>query len=348
MQDVWTKLKNTGKPIALYGMGDGADKVLSVFSRYGIEAAGVFASDGFARGNLFHGFPVRTYRETCDALGDFCVVVSFASGRVEVIENLLRIASERETCVPDLPVAGDRFWTAEFAESHADELAEARSLLCDRRSREVFDLVCEARTSGRIEPLFASADADGEAENILRPERYRSCADLGAYTGDTLRRLTARAPSLETVYAVEPDRRSFAKLRAFLESSGLRFTAVQAAAWNTDGEYLPFEDGSGRGSALGKGGTSVPAVRLDTLIGANGRVDYIKYDVEGSEYEALEGSRATVERCRPDLRVALYHRPEDIFKLTLAVRDMLPGHRLYIRRARSFPCWDLDLFAVGE
>mgnify|MGYP000667141258 CR=1 FL=1 len=34
---VWERLKNCGKPVVLYGMGDGADKVLAAFDRYGIK-----------------------------------------------------------------------------------------------------------------------------------------------------------------------------------------------------------------------------------------------------------------------------------------------------------------------
>lgn len=58
-QSVWSRLKEEARPIVLYGMGDGADKILAQFDRLGIRASGVFASDEFARGNLFHGFSVR-------------------------------------------------------------------------------------------------------------------------------------------------------------------------------------------------------------------------------------------------------------------------------------------------
>ena len=34
---VWERLKNCEKPVVLYGMGDGADKVLAAFDRYGIK-----------------------------------------------------------------------------------------------------------------------------------------------------------------------------------------------------------------------------------------------------------------------------------------------------------------------
>lgn len=47
---VWERLKNCGKTVVLYGMGDGADKVLAAFDRYGINASAVIASDDFVRG----------------------------------------------------------------------------------------------------------------------------------------------------------------------------------------------------------------------------------------------------------------------------------------------------------
>lgn len=45
--DLWNYLAKAAKPIFLYGMGDGADKVLSVLSSRGIAVQGVFASDEF-------------------------------------------------------------------------------------------------------------------------------------------------------------------------------------------------------------------------------------------------------------------------------------------------------------
>ena len=115
----------------------------------------------------------------------------------------------------------------------------------------------------------------------------------------------------------------------------------------SDTHGLSFSDGEGRGSAVGRQGAVVNSITLDTAVG-DAQVDYIKYDVEGMEAAALLGSRRTIERCAPDLRVAVYHRPEDVFALTMKVHDMLPGHALYLRRARSFPAWDLDLFAVKQ
>ena len=53
--DLWQYLASTDKKIVMYGMGNGADKILAVCERYGIEIADFFASDGFVRGHSFHG-----------------------------------------------------------------------------------------------------------------------------------------------------------------------------------------------------------------------------------------------------------------------------------------------------
>ena len=59
LTSVWDFFKNTKKPIILYGMGDGADKVLNEFERLGIRAYGVMASDDFVRYQTFRGFTVK-------------------------------------------------------------------------------------------------------------------------------------------------------------------------------------------------------------------------------------------------------------------------------------------------
>ena len=58
-QNVWDILKESDKPIVLYGMGDGADKVLRAFERFSLKASAVMASDDFVRGQSFHGFTVK-------------------------------------------------------------------------------------------------------------------------------------------------------------------------------------------------------------------------------------------------------------------------------------------------
>ena len=75
-------------------------------------------------------------------------------------------------------------------------------------------------------------------------------------------------------------------------------------------------------------------------------VDYIKYDVEGSEREALLGSAKTINKYAPKLLVSLYHRSEDMFVLPELVKEINPNYSLYLRRFPYIPAWDLNLYAI--
>ncbi len=106
-QSVWESLKNSGKPVVLYGMGDGADKVLKAFEKFNIQTAGVMASDEFVRGQSFHGFKVKKLSELEAELGDFTVALCFASQLPDVMAAIKNVAQRHKTLVPSVPVFGD-------------------------------------------------------------------------------------------------------------------------------------------------------------------------------------------------------------------------------------------------
>ena len=352
--DVWQKLAASDKPVVMYGMGNGADKITEALGHFGVEVADYFASDGFVRGQSFHGKRVLSYAEVCGKYPDFIVVVSFGTRLPEVAANIERIAAERELYIPDVPVVcgnlcGELFDLGYFR-AHRDELSEVCDLLADEQSRRVFCDVVAYRLTGEPEPLLRHTSEPEEVyRDILGAEDIVSAADLGAYDGDSIRELAGFAPKLSRVTALEPDARNFRKLTTFAGSAPYHIDAYNAAAWDADCE-LGFTSGGNRNSTLSstvglKTGAklkSVQARRLDSLL--TEPVDYIKYDVEGAEYEALRGSQELITRCRPRLLVSLYHRSGDLFSLPLLVRSM--GYeKLYIRRYRSIPAWDLMLIA---
>ncbi|MCI8331481.1 MAG: FkbM family methyltransferase [Clostridiales bacterium] len=350
MNDLWQYLARTSKPIVLYGMGDGADKILAVLARFGIEAADFFASDGFVRGQFFHGKRVLSYSEILQKYDDFIVLLSFASSRPEVIRQILAIDRERELYAPDVPVFGGGLFDSRFYAEHKSQLQSVSSRLADERSKEVLEQVIEYKLTGRLAPLFLSECDEEETYRILRPLQYRVIYDLGAYTGDTAKTMLARCPNLDALYALEPDRRNFKKLCAFAEEHK-KVRPIQAAAWD-ESTTLVFDHQGNRNANVTQpdntgGGQSCHAVSVDELAKSM-QVDFIKYDVEGSEKEALAGSQKTIERDRPDLLVSLYHRVEDLFALPLQIAEMKQDYRFYIRRLPYIPAWDLNLYCVSE
>ena len=358
-QDVWQRLKNTEKPIVMYGMGNGADKILAVMEAYGIEVADFFASDGFVRGHTFHGKRVLSFQEVCEKYEDMLVVISFASTLPDVLERFYQIAERYETVAPDVPVSGDTLFTLAYYREHAAEFEQAYNLLADEESKKIFQNIVEYKISGKIGYLEKAVSCEDRVmEEIVCPQNIRTYVDLGAYNGDTIRRLLDKAENLERVYAMEPDARNFRKLQKYAEEEKrVSVHAYPYAAWNKR-EELIFRVQGNRNSTISQNGTTGIAVSqskektilaesVDAILAGNA-ADYIKYDVEGAEQQALEGSAETIRSYMPKLLVSLYHRSEDLFKLPLLIRDITPDYRFYLRRFSYVPAWDINLYCVPK
>ena len=350
--DLWQYLAATDKKIVMYGMGNGADKILAVCERYGIEIADFFASDGFVRGHSFHGKVVLSYSDTKAKYGaeNMIVLISFGSSLPDVLELLRRVDAECETYAPDVPVCDGEIFNYEFFNSHRDEIEKVHSLLSDDESKKIYENVILYKLTGKLCYLFdAECDKD-ESYSLLGAENFRSAADLGAYNGDTVRELLGYSPKIERIHAFEPDRRNFRKLLEYCESfdGNVALLPINAAAWSED-TTLSFGDEGNRNSGLFAKGkqTEVAALTLDGVLGGR-YVDYIKYDVEGCEREALAGSEKTISAHSPRLLVSAYHLSEDIFELPLLIHEKFPEYKLYYRRYPYIPAWDLNLICIKE
>ena len=88
---------------------------------------------------------------------------------------------------------------------------------------------------------------------------------------------------------------------------------------------------SGASYALcAQGDTEVQCAALDELL-ADETPTFIKMDIEGSEIDALRGAAATIRRCSPKLAVSVYHRPDDLWKIPLLLKELLPNSKLTLR-----------------
>ena len=358
-KDLWEYLASTSKTIVMYGMGNGADKILKACEQKGVTVSDFFASDGFVRGHCFHGKTVKSWSEIKALYGaeNVIVLLSFGSSRPKVLENIGRIAAETELYAPDVPAFGDGLFDRAFFEANRDKIERAYDLLSDEESRSIFENVLRFKLTGDIKFLMrAVSDRDAIFEGLVQAERIQIAADLGAYNGDTARELLERGKgSIQRIYAMEPDARNFRKLEAYAKTEErAEVIPCNVGAWSE--QTTLYFDGSGnRNASFGSNRSeslserpvklkSIEADMLDHILDGT-RVDYIKYDVEGSEREALLGSRESIERSYPTLLVSLYHRNEDLFALPLLVKEQFPAYTgFYLRRFEGVPAWDLNLY----
>ncbi len=344
MNDLWSYLKQTNKPIVLYGMGNGADKILSVLNMYGIKISGVFASDTFVRPKTFHGFAVKSYVELKQALGDMIVLLCFGTGLSEVVSNIKRIAAESELYAPNVAVYGNTFFNADYVQEHKKKLETVYKLLADDTSKKVFENTVRYKLTGKINYLFeCETPIDEVYQNIFKFNDSETYFDLGAYRGDTVEEFLSRVNTYNKIIAVEPDTKTYNKLlNAVVDKNNIE--CINAAVCDTDGE-TGFDIKHSRGSSLNAGNGTVKAVTIDALAKKT-TPTYIKFDVEGAEHSAIIGGALTITKFKPKMQIAAYHRSEDLFKIPETVLELRNDYKIYLRHFPCLPDWDMSYFFV--
>ena len=237
---VWELLQHTKKPIVLYGMGNGADKIIDWCEANGVQVQGVFASDEFVRGQQFRGFTVERYDVLRARLGnELLVVIAFASERPEVLERFAQLAAEQEVVAPHLPLFDEEETvSAAWLQRYEEQLTQVYDRLADEQSRRVFAATLNYKLSGKISYLFdCETQREEDIRMLLAPTAEEVYMDLGAYNGDTIQELGRLTDwQWREVLAVEPDRRNCRKLRLLadeLAEKGLTVEIHEAGIWTS-------------------------------------------------------------------------------------------------------------------
>ena len=124
---MWDYLSKTSKPILLYGMGDGADKIANVLEKRQTKISGVFANDEFVRGQNFRNFPVLTFEQAEKQFGSFIALLCYGTHREEVIQQIKNVASKQELLAPDVPVTGNGLFDKNYYNQNVDKFYQVFS-----------------------------------------------------------------------------------------------------------------------------------------------------------------------------------------------------------------------------
>ena len=127
--------------------------------------------------------------------------------------------------------------------------------------------------------------------------------------------------------------------------------------WSESDKMLDWdENGPGTSVSLQTGRDSdivnhpqITTLSIDDLLSRYKvpRIDFIKLDIEGAEYEALRGAISTIRRYRPRLAVCLYHHLDDFLRIPAFILSLDLGYRLFLDH---FSIYDEEtiLFADAE
>ena len=339
----WEFLKNTPLPIAVYGTGNGADRVFEEFGRLGITVSAVVASDGFVRSRTFRGFEVKSISQLENEIGDFVIALAFASPLTEVIENVKALSLRHKVIMPSVPVYESDIFNKNFLKKHIDEIELAYSHLADEQSRKVFENIIHFQITGDLNYCFDCESEKDEAFEILNLGDNESFLDLGAYRGDTVEEFLKYTKSYKKIVAVEPDTRTFKKLQINCESLE-NCIALNNAIWS-ENCVLTFDGNKGRGASAQSQGEEKNAICVDYITEKYGDFSYLNIDIEGAEREMLKGACLTLAN-RPKICMAVYHKSEDIFALVNKIKEINSDYKIYLRHHKHISFWDTSIYCI--
>jgi len=141
---------------------------------------------------------------------------------------------------------------------------------------------------------------------------YMSFLDVGAFDGDTLRVFNERF-SCERGIAVEANPSFFDSIGRVANLYRRGIEIMPKAAWSRSTRLRFDEVRSGMVQVTENSDGQLEAAPIDSYV--QEQVDILKMDIEGAESAALVGCKVLLNKFRPDLAIAAYHRPEDFVQL---------------------------------
>lgn len=137
--------------------------------------------------------------------------------------------------------------------------------------------------------------------------------DGGAYVGAFALAAAKLVGNKGTVVAFEPDSLSSERLIQNMKLNVLHnIVVIKKGLWSSS-SHMKFSDDHSAGSSIliddSENGTTIETTTLDAEIERQhlAALDFIKFDIEGAELEAVKGCEKTMKKFKPDFAIASYH-----------------------------------------
>lgn len=290
-------------------------------------------NDKDKEGTIIEGLPCISPKQLLDYPSTFVLIgtVKYYNGIHQQLEQM-----EIRHCSLD----------AYIVRRHWDEFESVFNIL-DGESQRVYAGILLCRVSGDV----------SEAENYFCGNQYFALpkfddltsrkgafVDCGAFVGDTVEGMVKHAlGTVPAIYAFEPNDRNYAALRkrvSFLNDIWAiepRKIVCEKMGIGKKRKTLSFVAGDRHSTtqithnseAVG----NVEIIGLDEYLkgAGNPNIEFIKAYIESYEWDMLHGAKETIQRCKPQLAICIYHNAYDLFRIPQYLRRLVPEYHIAIR-----------------
>lgn len=185
--------------------------------------------------------------------------------------------------------------------------------------------------------------------DMFSPKKDEVFVNAGAFQGETdidFAKWTNN--SYKKIFAFEPMQSNVEICRKRYAENGIEnIDLFGKGTWSENG-HISFAEGANQGQIDANGTNCIETIKIDdAVIGYNGRITFIKMDIEGAELEALRGARETIQKNKPRMAICIYHKPEDLYEIPGYLLSLVPEYRFKVRQYTS-TSWETVLYAAVE
>lgn len=230
-----------------------------------------------------------------------------------------------------------------------EKLIDAYKLLDEDKSKNIYANYIKSMFELDFQNFINSVDEHQYfVKDIELSKGYSRFIDCGAFIGDTALELNKFHGIIDKIALFEPDTRNFEMLRNNINKVKVAKEQIlfPCGTWK-ESKVLKFTSGiQGSSNISDTGDSYVQCVAIDDVI-PDFAPTFIKMDIEGAEYEALQGAEKTIKKYTPDLAISVYHKIEDIWRIPLLIKKFNPHYKFYLR-AHGIYGMETILYCVCE
>jgi FkbM family methyltransferase len=292
--------------------------------------------DDFTKDKSYLGKPVIRMTD----LPGKCIVVSCVTDTLPVTAlDRLRSAGRKDAIdyFTLSRLAPDLFGPVDFCAGNRQDILENTAQyewvfnrLADETSRRSFARLVQFRLTMDVEYMrgFSLAIDRQYFEDFLPPEAGEVFVDGGGFDGQTTAQFAARNQAYQRIHYFEPSPAMMEVSRGNL--AGLRDVNFVQKGLFSRNDRLRFEAGAGSASSLSPTGQiEIEVVRLDDEV--REPITFLKLDIEGAEYEAIQGAAEHIRSETPTLAVCIYHNQQDFWRVPQRVLEINDRYNLFVR-----------------
>lgn len=212
-----------------------------------------------------------------------------------------------------------------------ENMRRVRSILEDNESRDAYTTIMHAWLTGDVWAVHESPYPI-YLHPLMSLQKGSVVLDGGAYDGAHVRAFLRAGAS--RVICVEPIPREPL-------AGGIDGATLLKRVLGPSGGFWRLEDDETATRISPNGTASVEAIRLYEI----GKLDMIKLDIEGKEFDLIISSEDYLRDHHPTMAISIYHRFDHLWKIPLEIHRILPTHKLYIGQ-HSGGYTDTVLYAI--